>query len=92
MVIYKYEFPITDSFTLDLPVGAKVLTAFVQAENPQWVRDRKACLWAEVNPDIIMESRKFSIVGTGNPMPHGIKRWIASFPDGQFVWHLYEMK
>jgi len=81
--VYKYPFKITDKFTIDMKDDAHILTAFMQDDTP--------CLWAEVDSDMRrIAVRKFAIVGTGGPMPQGIKRWIATFPERQFIWHLYE--
>ncbi len=85
--IWKYEFPIKDEFILDLPEGAKVLTAFVQKPNQS--RDRKAAFWVEVDPTAPLHPYLFMVVGTGNPVPLDATYYIATFPDGPFVWHLY---
>jgi len=90
--IWKYEFPIVGEFTLSLPIEAKVLTAFVQV--PNHGRSRSACLWAEVelfDIDVSPIKRDFVVVGTGHPIPEGDLRWVATFQDGQFIWHLYEV-
>ena len=90
--IWKFWFPISDRFELVMPVGAKVLTAFVQFENEPNSRERRACLWAEVdNETSETRARRFAVVGTGGPMPHAKLQWVATFPDPPFIWHLYEV-
>ena len=85
--IWRYKFSITDEFTLDMPSGSRVLAAFLKANG-------EPSLWAEVDTNMLLETRKFAVVGTGNPMPQGLKKYISSFEShgGQFVWHLYERR
>lgn len=87
--ILEFSFPITDGFELSMPGDAKVLAAFVQSPN-EGVGLRTACLWAEVETDAPKTRRKFAVVGTGNPVPMPARRYICTFPDGPFVWHLFE--
>lgn len=86
--IYKYEFPIRGEFFLKLPEGAKPLTAFVQVPNKHSNR-RSAMLWAEVDTEAKPTDYMFMVVGTGNPIPIDATKYIATFTDGPFVWHLY---
>ena len=83
-VIWRFEFPITDTFFLEMPEHANILTAFIK-------KNGQPSMWAEVNSHLAMEKRSFAVVGTGNPMPTEIKGHIASFEEGQFIWHLYEI-
>lgn len=85
--IWKYEFPITDRFTLELPYQHKILAAFVQRPN-DGPGKRTACLWVEVDPDNLTIPTKFTVVGTGDPVPEGYE-WVATFQDNPFIWHLY---
>jgi hypothetical protein len=87
--VWKYQFPITDRFELEMPVGARILTAFMQGAAP--------CLWAEVTTDMTLETRRFALVGTGNPRPSGLKHYIATFAKPLslgpvVIWHLYEAR
>ena len=79
--IFKYEFPITDRFSLDLPTDARILTAFIQNGKP--------CLCAEVDTNRQLSSRRFAVIGTGLPRPDGCS-WVVTFPDPPFIWHLYK--
>lgn len=82
--IWKYQFPITDRFLLEMPIGAKILTAFI--------RNKVPCLWAEVETKEYSIPRKFAVTGTGNPTPTEDCCWIATFSMPPFIWHLYELK
>lgn len=81
--IWKYEFSITDEFELSMPKDAKILTAFDFNTSPS--------LWAEVDTAAEKGIRKFTVVGTGNPMTDDKLKWIATFPMDPFIWHLYEI-
>ncbi len=85
--VFKYDVPVEDVFTLDMPEGAKILSFQTQRDLPM--------IWALVNPDAPMQSRKFRLAGTGHP--------IADYDDelsfvatcqmmgGSLVWHLFEL-
>lgn len=76
--IYKYE--IRSGSNLDLPEGAKFLAFQLQND--------EAVAWFEVNPDAIMVSRCFHIVGTGWKFNDGT--YLGTVQQGPLVWHLYE--
>lgn len=88
--IWKFEIAeITDRFTLEMPVGAVVLTVQTQNETP--------CLWATVDSEREKEKRYFEIVGTGNPFPQEKdeqinRKYIGTFQlfGGRIVFHLFE--
>jgi hypothetical protein len=83
--IWKYGFDIVDKFLLDLPIGARVLTAQIQNDVP--------CLWVLVNPNTAKEPRTFYVIGTGHELPVDIAlTYISTFQQygGALVWHLFE--
>ncbi len=82
--VWKYQFPITDRFILQMPEEARILTAFIQEGKP--------CLWVEVETKAYSVSHKFAVVGTGNPLPSEEINWIATFSMPPFIWHLYKLK
>jgi hypothetical protein len=46
-----------------------------------------------VNPEEEPEPRHFEIFGTGNPFPVDVgsdRRFIGTFQENGFVWHLFE--
>lgn len=68
---------------VEMPVGATILTAQIQAN--------EICIWAEVNPEAPTERRRFFIFGTGHPIPNtpnGL-HYISTVQDGIYVWHVY---
>lgn len=66
---------------VDMPVCAKVIRVGRQGAS--------ICLWAIVESDNSLEKRLFAVVGTGHPIPHD-GRYLGSWDDGPFVWHLFE--
>lgn len=87
MLIYKYPVPITDRFTIEMPINAKILSFQLQYEIPN--------IWVAVLPNSSLEERKFNLVGTGNDIyMDNVKSFIGTiimFTD-RLVWHLFEMK
>jgi hypothetical protein len=87
--IWKFKLQVTDKQTIQMPVGAQILSALVQY--------RTLCIWALVNTEAEMEARAFEIFGTGNPVPDHVDidhnyKFIATFQmfAGGFVGHLFE--
>ena len=80
-VIWKYEVPVTDEFTIELPNAFRVLTVQTQRGVPQ--------LWVLVDPDAeFTVPQRFWLVGTGHPITHG-GDYIGTFQIGTFVFHLF---
>jgi len=89
ITIYKYQIPIEDYFTLELPKQARILTIQIQREMPQ--------LWAIVDPEAEKETRYFRLSGTGHPLGEDYLRiinYIETFQmeNGALVFHLFEIK
>ena len=84
--IFKYPLEITDTQFVELPLGAKILTAQMQGN--------QLCLWAIVNtlPEAVKKNRRIEIIGTGNPMPTGELEYISTFQvhGGSLIFHVFE--
>lgn len=84
--IWKFDVPTQDIFWLELPIGARVLSAQMQKGKP--------CLWVLLDPEIPKEGRRFRLSGTGHPIE---KAESLSFIDtfqldgGSLVFHLFEI-
>jgi len=79
--IWKFPF----AASIDMPVGALILTAQVQRG--------QIMLWALVNTgDFGVESRKFVIFGTGHPVTEWNPKYIATIQleGGDFIGHIFE--
>lgn len=85
-IIYKYQLEVKDNLTIELPIGAEILTVQSQRDKP--------CIWALVDNDAIKENRKFKIIGTGNPIENlSNSKYIGTFQlyGGSLVFHLFEI-
>jgi len=82
--IFKYTLDADRSSDLLMPVGAKIL--HVHGQNDEM------CVWAIVDPDAPMETRKFSIYGTGHPMNDEPEVYIGSLHifEEREVYHVFE--
>lgn len=83
--IWKFPLSITDFQKIQMPKGAKVLTAAMQGE--------LLCLWALVDDDAPKVEAAFWVLGTGNPIDHpkNIGEHIATVPmhGGMLIWHVF---
>lgn len=67
---------------IKMPFGARVLTVQMQDDQP--------CVWAEVDDDAMLVERRFVIVGTGTEKPRDALRYLGTWQQSGFVFHLYE--
>lgn len=68
--IHKFPIEITDEQVVQMPAGARVLTAQVQPVpgDLDSTLGGPVCLWALVENDNAMVPRRVSVRGTGHPM------------------------
>jgi len=86
--IYKYPLLLESSIhEVELPMGAEIVHVGVQAPGV-------LTFWAIVNTDNDNELRRFDIRGTGHQLPDYASKdaHIGTAFDGEFVWHLFEVK
>jgi hypothetical protein len=82
--IWKYELKITDYQEIEMPFREpQILSAGL---DPKGV----PCLWAMVLPGEGKWKVSVRIVGTGNPVDEVVGwKFVNSFVDGPFVWHVF---
>jgi hypothetical protein len=83
--IWKFPLVIDDRQVVNIPTYGEILSVQVQNGTP--------CIWVLVNPEEEPEPRHFEIFGTGNPFPVDVgsdRRFIGTFQENGFVWHLFE--
>lgn len=82
--IWKFRIPESPFFTLDMPVGARVLTTQMQGQ--------EAYLWARVVPASATEMRRFRVLMTGEDHElHFNDQYIGTFQtEGGLVCHLFD--
>jgi len=88
--VWKFPLKIDDIVEVQMPVGAEIL--YVDAQGPQH-SDPGFCIWARVDPNAPMETRRFRLAGTGHPLEENVGKHLGSFQmlGGQLVWHLFEL-
>lgn len=91
LTVHKYPVSCEDTFTLELPFNAKVLSADVQYGRPQ--------MWVLVDINEVRKTRRtFRIAGTGHSIlqPKDCLRFIDTFQlqleSGSLVFHLFEIE
>lgn len=84
--IYKYGVEIADSFQIDMPENAEILTCQTQNGKP--------FLWAIIKKDVPLKTRVFRVLGTGHPIntTEGLK-YINTFQmqAGYLIFHIFEV-
>jgi hypothetical protein len=85
--IYRYQLSLLDEPTLSMPEGAEVLSV-----GPPRGYLTELDLWALVEPENVEKERRFLIVGTGNPIPDGLGRFIGTVTmnSGVHIFHVFE--
>jgi hypothetical protein len=78
-VIYKYE---VDTIVV-MPDKAEILTVQLQNGSP-WI-------WALVDTSEELVERNFNIVGTGWELEEFNHKYITTFQNGSYVWHVFEI-
>ncbi len=81
--IWKYTIDLTEHQTIEMPKGARILTAQFQRMSP--------AIWAEVDDTADMVKRELCFVGTGRQKPEGYTEYINTlqFSQGARVFHLF---
>lgn len=85
--IWKFPLTMTGRQIVEIPLPAEPLTVQLQGHGPQTV----ACLWAEVDPEGEKVSIEIAMIGTGHPLPDGL-RYISTIQFGALVWHFFEIR
>ncbi len=80
--IYKYRIGPAYGFEIEMPRGAKILSAGMQQGH--------FCIWALVDTDEEMCKHEFMIYGTGWDNVEG--EFIGTVFEGDgFVWHVFDL-
>lgn len=88
--IFKYKLQVTSKQTIEMPVGAEILSVQFQRQD--------LFVWALVDPDAEKEGRVFDIFGTGEDVPAvdapgASRKHLATLQvqNGSFVCHVFEV-
>jgi len=82
--IWKYQFDTTDSFGLQIPEGAEILSVQVQHGKP--------CMWVLVDKDKPVVQRRFRVYGTGHPIEAVGLTFLGTYQvcNGDLIFHVFE--
>lgn len=81
--IYKYPIQLVDMQFVEMPANAEIISTAMQGG--------VLCLWAMVDSSHnVNDSKAIAVVGTGNPFPDDVKKFIGTVFDRNFVWHVFE--
>jgi len=86
--IYRYRLDAVEVVSLDMPNGAEVLSV----GPPRDGDDNPLDLWALVDVEAAMESRRFRIYGTGHTVPEFNGKFVGtvSLFNGRLIFHVFE--
>lgn len=88
IVIWKFPIENTDNIELEMPRGSKILSLKTQQGVP--------FIWAAVDTNNEIETRKFRIFGTGHEIPQGTHNleYVDTYliMGDTLVFHLFEEK
>ena len=85
MKIWKFPLDVTELQGISIPSTARILTAQTQHEIP--------CIWAQVDENTALVTRKIRIAGTGHDIPENSKGiYIGTFQlrGGAFIYHVFD--
>jgi hypothetical protein len=89
ITVHKFDVPMKEFFEIQMPVGANILSVHEQHGDIK--------LWAIVNANsnVLLESRKFFMVGTGAIFINASKdlNFIGTVHllQGNYVFHIFEV-
>lgn len=79
--IWKYSL----ENVIEMPKGAEILTIDIQ--NGQMFN---AQMWVKVDTENEVEKRMFEVIGTGQNFDDTNKKYVGTYQEGPFVWHVFE--
>lgn len=82
--IHKYILKIGELNLFEIPAAAKPVSIGIDPAGGM------IAMWVEFEPRWPNEFRRFSVHGTGHPIPSD-RQYVGSVIDGRFVWHVYEL-
>lgn len=80
--IWKFTLEVADRQNLQMPEGAKILTAQLQGNYLN--------VWAQCDPLALKQRREIEVFGTGHPMDEAQRSYISTVQIGPIVFHVFE--
>jgi hypothetical protein len=97
LTISKYPIPREDTFKLNLPKDAMILTVQNQGTSFDFLNFAKPFIWAVVDTEAPTQERTFVVLATGQEIsrspdsPEINYSYIGTWQDPPNVWHLFEI-
>jgi len=95
--IWKYPLNLPEEVTsLQVPQGAKVLTAAIQERRTLNSQYADLCVWMAVDDERALTERRFAVLTTGNPVPAQVSDlslrdgYVATVQRNGYVLHVFE--
>jgi hypothetical protein len=95
--IWKFQLGVSEEVTsLQVPQGAKVLTAAIQEVRTLNSQYANLCVWFAVDDDRALVERRFAVLTTGNPVPPKVsdlalsQGYVATVMRNGYVLHVFE--
>ena len=84
--IWKFSLVVVDEQSIEMPYGAEILTVQMQKGIP--------CLWAKVDPQNKITTRKIAMHGTGHTCREDLGKYIGSFQmhNENLIFHTFEVQ
>lgn len=89
ITIHKYRLEMTDTQHIDMPEDSVILGTACQFS--------ELCIFARIDTSKPLKSRKFYVVGTGNPFPKSEGDVHVNFIgtalqfEGNIIWHVFQV-
>ncbi len=81
--IWKFPVPVMSDFKIQMPRGAEIIS--VQSQHGDGV------MWAICDTSAEKQTRHFRVYGTGHSMANDGIKYIGTYQQDVFVWHLFEV-
>ena len=82
--IWKFPLDFADKVEIQMPCFAAIIHVGVQHE--------RLCLWAIIDIDQPLVTRRFRVIGTGHEYPDCLpEKYIGTVFQDVFVWHIFEV-
>lgn len=80
--IWKFPIEIERDQTIQVPETRKFLHVGLDPSN-------EPCMWFIVDPNSYAVEFPVYVIGTGHPVPGDPLRFLGTFNQGPFIWHIF---
>lgn len=73
------------TYDIKMPMGAEIIRVDKDYQSG------KGALWAIVRPNANKVTRRFHVCGTGWDFPDAPYKYVGTWQDGVYIWHVLEI-